>query len=144
MCEIQVSDTLWIHEEENSNVMIPSTEYGEPLDNMEVAMYCPIRLPAEPKEVTYGPRGASVIVTPPSRPSVPSSIAGSLLEQGTIASQAPTPLVAVSRPIKNPKPTTGMILAPNCNNQIHAIRSVGLIASLHLLIDQNRVQFCMT
>ena len=75
---VTITDTLWIHEEENSNVMIPSTEYGEPLDNMEVAMYCPIRLPAEPKEVTYGPRGASVIVTPPSRPSVPSSIAGSL------------------------------------------------------------------
>ena len=53
-------------------------------------------------------------------------------------------LVAVSKPTKNPKPTTGMILAPNRNNQIRAIRSAGFNASLQLPIDHNRVQFCMS
>ena len=37
MQEIQVSDTLWVLKQENSDVMIPSPEYGNPLDNMEVA-----------------------------------------------------------------------------------------------------------
>ena len=34
MQEIQVSDTLWVLKQENSNVMIPSPEYGKPLDDM--------------------------------------------------------------------------------------------------------------
>ena len=141
--EIQVSDTLWVLKQENSNIMIPSPEYGKPLDNMEDAKYCPIRLPAELEVVTYGPRGASFTVTQPSRPSLPTSIAGSLWHDA-IVGQEPSPLVAVSTPIENPKPTTDMILAPNRNNQIRAIRSAGLNASLQLPIDQNRVQFCMS
>ena len=74
MLEIQVSDTLWVLKQENSDVMIPSLEYGKPLDNMEVAKYCAIRLPIELEVVTYGPRGTSPSVTQPSRPSLPTSI----------------------------------------------------------------------
>jgi hypothetical protein len=59
-------------------------------------------------------------VTPTGRPSLPTSIA-STLKQRVIASQAPSPLVTFSRAIKDPTPMTGMILAPNCNNQIQAI-----------------------
>ena len=117
MQEIQVSDTLWVLKQENSNVMIPSPEYGKPLDDMEVAKYCAIRLPIELEVVTYGPRGTSQTVTQPSRPSIPTSIAGPLQHEA-IAGQTPSPLVSVSRPIENPRPTTSMILAPNCNNQL--------------------------
>jgi hypothetical protein len=60
-----------------------------------------------------------------------------------MAGQAPSLLVAVSRPIKNPTPTTGMILAPNHNNQICATHSVGFNASLQLPIDCNCEWFCM-
>ena len=91
----------------------------------------------------YGPRGTSQTVTQPSRPSLPTSIAGSLQHEA-IAGQAPSLLVAVSKPIENPNPMTGMILAPNRNNQIRAIRSAGFNASLQLPFDQNRVQFCMS
>ena len=97
MCEIQVSDTLWLLKQENSKVMIPSPEYGKPLDDMEVAKYCAIRLPIELEVVTYGPRGTSQTVTQPSRPSLPASIAGTLQHEA-IASQAPSLLVAVSKP----------------------------------------------
>ena len=121
--------------------MIPSPEYGKPLDDMEVANYCPIRLPTECEVVTYGPRGASPTVSQPSRPSLPTSIAGQLQHEA-IAGQAPSLLVAVSKPIEKPKPTTGMILAPNCNNLMRAIHSAGFNASLQLPIDHNRVQFC--
>ena len=38
MQEIQVSNTLCILKQENSNVMIPSPEYGMPLDNMKVGL----------------------------------------------------------------------------------------------------------
>ena len=108
-----------------------------------MAKCCAIRLCIELEVVTYGPRGTSQSVTQPSRPSLPTSTAGSL-EHEAIAGQAPSTLVAVSKPIKNPKPTTGMILAPNCNNQIRAICSAGFNASLKLPIDQNWVQFCMS
>jgi hypothetical protein len=64
--------------QENSDVMIPSPEYGKPLDDMEVTKYCAIRLPIELEVVTYGPRGTSTSVTQPSRPSLPTSITGSL------------------------------------------------------------------
>ena len=142
MREIQVSDTLCILKQENSDVMIPSPEYGKPLDDM-VAKYCAMRLPIELEVVTYGPRGTSPTVTQPSRPSFPTSITGSLRHEA-IAGQAPSTLVAVSKPIENPNPTTSMILAPNRNNQIRAIRSAGFNASLQLPLDQNRVQFCMS
>ena len=82
-------------------------------------------------------------MTQPSRPSLPTSIAGSLQHEA-ISGQAPPPLVAVGKPIENPKPTTGMILAPNCNNQIRAILSAGFNTSLQLPIDHNWVQFCMS
>ena len=110
---------------------------------MEVAKYCAIRLPIELEVVTYGPRETSQTVTQPRRPSLPTSITGPLQHEA-IAGQAPSPLVAVSKPIENPRPTTGMILAPNHNNQIHAIRSAGINASLQLPINQNQVQFCMS
>ena len=141
MREIQVSDTLWVLKQENSDVMIPSPEYGKPLDDMEVAKYRAIRLPIELEVVTYGPRGTSQSVTQPSRPSLPTSIAGSLQHEA-IAGQAPSLLVAVSRPIKSPTPTTSMILAPYHNNQIHAICSAGFNTELQLPMDQNWVQFC--
>ena len=143
MQKIQVSNTLWVLKQENSDVMIPSPEYGKPPYDMEVAKYCAIRLPIELEVVTYGPRGTSPSVTQPSRPSLPTSITGSL-QHDAIAGQTPSPLVAVSKPIENPRPTTGMILAPNRNNQIRATRSAGFNASLQLHIDQNRVQFCMS
>ena len=114
-----------------------------PLDNMEVAKYCAIRLPIKLEVVTYGPRGTSQTVTQPSRSSLLTSIAGTL-QHGAIASQAPSPLVAVSRSIENPNPTTGMILKPLENNQIHAICSAAFNASLQLSIDNNWVQFCMS
>ena len=132
-----------ILKQENSDVMIPSPEYGKPLNDMEVAKYHAIRLPIELEVVTYGSRGTSPIVTQPSRPSLPTSITGPLQHEA-IAGQAPSTLVAVSKPIKNPKPTIGMILAPNRNNQIHAIRSAGFNVSLQLLINHNWVQFCMS
>ena len=47
MWEIQVYDTHWILKQENYVVMIPSPEYGKPLDNMELAKYSPIRLLAD-------------------------------------------------------------------------------------------------
>ena len=93
--------------------------------------------------VTYGPRGTSPSVTQPSRPSLPTSITGPLQHEA-IAGQTPSTLVVVSKPIENPRPTTGMILAPNRNNQIRAICSAGFNASLQLPINQNRVQFCMS
>jgi hypothetical protein len=136
-----VVDTLWILKHKRSTAMIPSPEYGKPLDDMIVAKYSPIRLLADLEVITYGPRGTSPSVTPPSRPSLPTSIAGSLQHE-VIAGQAPSLLVAVSRPIKNPIPTTSMILAPYLNNQIHAICSMGFNTSLQLPMDQNRVQFC--
>ena len=114
-----------------------------PLDNMEVAKYCAIRLPIKLEVVTYGPRGTSQTVTQPSRPSLPTSITGPLRYEA-IAGQTPSTLVVVSKPIENPKPTTGMILAPNRNNQIRAICSAEFNTSLQLPIDQNRVQFCMS
>jgi hypothetical protein len=92
---IQVTDTLWVLKQENSDVMIPSLEYGKPLDYMEVAKYHAIRLPIELEVVTYGPRGTSLTVTQPSRPSLPTSITGPLLHDA-IAGQAPSMLVAVS------------------------------------------------
>ena len=58
--------------------MIPSSEYGKPLDDMEVAKYCAIRLPIELEVVTYGPRETSQTVTQPRRPSLPTSITGPL------------------------------------------------------------------
>ena len=36
MLEIQVSDTLWVLKQENSDVMIPSLEYGMPLLTMRL------------------------------------------------------------------------------------------------------------
>ena len=44
MQKIQVSDTLWVLKQENSDVMIPSPEYGKPLDDIEVAKYCAIMI----------------------------------------------------------------------------------------------------
>ena len=73
-----MSDTLWVLKQENSDVTIPSPEYGKPLDNREVAKYHAIRLPIELEVVTYGPRGTSPSVTPLSKPSLPTSITGSL------------------------------------------------------------------
>ena len=134
-----MADTLWILKHERSTAMIPSPGYEKPHHNMEVAKYSPIRLLAELELVTYGPRGASPPVTPPSRPSLPTSIAGSLQHE-TIAGQVPSLLVAVSRPFKSPTPTTSMILAPYHNNQIHAICSAGFITELQLPMDQNWVQ----
>ena len=136
-----MADTLWILKHERSTAMIPSPGYEKPHHNMEVAKYSPIRLLAELELVTYGPRGASPPVTPPSRPSLPTSIAGSLQHE-TIAGQVPSLLVAVSRPFKSPTPTTSMILAPYHNNQIHAICSAGFNTELQLPMDQNWVQFC--
>ena len=52
--------------------------------------------------------------------------------------------IVVSRGIKNPTTTTGMILAPDRKNQIRAIRSAGFEANLQLPIDRYRVQFCMS
>ena len=103
--------------------MIPSLEYVRPLDNMEIAKYCPIRLLAELETATYGPRVTSPTVTSPSRPSTPTNTAGTI-QQRAIAGQAPAPLEAVSRPIGNPNPMTGTILAPNCNNQISNVPGV--------------------
>ena len=143
MREIQVVDTLWVLKQQNSDATIPSPEYEKPLDDMEVAKYRPIRLPAELEEVTHGPNRNSPAVTPNSRPSLPTSITGPL-RQGAIANQGPSPSIAVSRSIENPTPTTGMILAPDRNNQIRAIRSAGFDANLQLPIDRSRVQFCMS
>ena len=47
---------------------------GKPSDDMEIAKYHPIRLPVELEEATNGPKGTSPTVTPPSRPSLPTSI----------------------------------------------------------------------
>ena len=55
MQEIQVVDTLWVLKQQNSDATIPSPEYEKPLDDMEMAKYRPIRLPAELEEITYGP-----------------------------------------------------------------------------------------
>ena len=139
--ETKAADTLWILKHERSTAMIPSPEYEKPCHNMEVAKNSPIRLLAELEVVTYEPRGTSPSVTPPGRPSLPTSIAGSLQHEA-IAGQAPSLLVDVSRPIKSPTPTTSMILAPYHNNQIHAICSAGFNTSLQLPMDQNWVQFC--
>jgi hypothetical protein len=76
MQEIQVSDTLWILKQGNSDVMIPSPEYGKPLDDMEIAKYHSISLPAALEEATNGPRRTSPTLTLSSRPSLPTSIAG--------------------------------------------------------------------
>ena len=143
MQEIQVVDTLWVLKQQSSDATIPSPEYEKPLDDMEVAKYHPIRLPAELEEVTYGPKRNSPAVTSTSWPSLPTSITGTL-RQGAIAGQGPSLSVAVSRSIENPTTTTGMILAPDRNNQIRAIRSVGLDANLQLLFDRDRVQLCMS
>ena len=143
MREIQVVDTLWVLKQQNSDATIPSPEYEKPLHDMEVAKYCPVRLPAELEEVTHGPNRNFPAVTPNSWPTLTTSIVGTL-QQGAIAGQGPSPLVAVSRSIENPTTTTGMILAPDRKNQIRAIRSAGFDASLQLPIDRNRVQFCMS
>ena len=143
MQEIQVMDTFWVLKQQNLDATIPSPEYEKPLDDMEVAKYCPIRLPVELEEITYGPNRNSPSVTPNSWPSVPTSIAGAP-RQGAIAGQDPSQLTVVSKSIENLTPTTGMILAPNRKNQIHAIRSAGFDANLQLPIDRNRVQFCMS
>ena len=55
--EIQVSDTFWIIKQGNSDVMIPSQEYGKPLDNIEVTKYNSIRHLAEQEVAIYRPRG---------------------------------------------------------------------------------------
>ena len=136
-------DTLWVLKQQNSDATIPSPEYEKPLDDIEVAKYRPIRLPAELEEIIYGPNRNSPSVTPNSRPSVPTSIAGAP-QQGVIAGQDPSRLTAVSKSIKNLTPTTGMILAPDRKNQLRAICSAGFDANLQLPIDQNRVQFCMS
>ena len=52
MQEIQAVDTLWVLNQENSDATIPSPEYEKPIDDMEVAKYCPIRLSVELEEVT--------------------------------------------------------------------------------------------
>ena len=143
MREIQVVDTLWVLKQQSSDAMIPSPEYEKPMDDMEIAKYRPIRLPVELEEVTSGPNRNLQAVTPNSRPSLPKSVVGPL-RQGAIANQGPSPSVAVSRSIESPTSTTGMILAPDRNNQILAIRSAGLDASLQLPIDRDRVQFCMS
>ena len=140
MQEIQVVDTLWVLKQQNSDATIPSPEYEKPLDNMEIAKYCPARLPAELEEITYGPNRNSSSVTPSSRPSVPTSIAGPP-RQGAIAGQGSTQLVVASRSIENLTPTTGMILAPDRKNQIRAIRSAGFDTNLQLPIDRNRYSF---
>jgi hypothetical protein len=143
MREIQVVDTLWVLKQQNSDATIPSPDYEKPLDDMEIAKYRPIRLPAELEEITYGPNRNSPYVTPSSRPSVPTSIAGPP-RQGAIAGQDPSQLTSVSKSIENLTPTTGMIIAPDRKNQIRAIRSAGFDANLQLPIDRNRVQFCMS
>jgi hypothetical protein len=111
---------LYVPKHESTSVMIPLSEYGKPLYNMEVAKCIPIRHPVEPEVVTYGPRGASSTVTPTDRPLLLTNTAG-VLPQGAIADHVTSLLVAASRSNKNPTPTTGMILTPNCNNQICAI-----------------------
>ena len=55
MREIQVGDTLWVRKQQNSDATIPSPEYEKPLDDMEIAKYCPIRLPAELEKSLMGP-----------------------------------------------------------------------------------------
>jgi hypothetical protein len=109
--------------------MIPSLEYGKPIDDMEVVKYRLINFPVELDEAICGPRRISLTVTPTGRLPLPTIIAGAL-QQGAIAGQVPYPLVAVSRSIKNPTSTNCMILAPNPNNQICAIHSVALNTSL--------------
>ena len=53
--EIQAADTFWILKNENSDVMILSLEHGQPLDNIDVAKYSPIRLLAEFELALYSP-----------------------------------------------------------------------------------------
>ena len=140
MQEIQVMDTLWVQNQEKSDATIPSPEYETPVDIMEVTKYCPTRRPAKQEEITYGPNRNSPSVTPNSQPSVPTSIAGPP-RQGAIVGQDPSQLTAVSKSIENLTPTTGMILAPNCNNQKYAICCAGLDTNLQLPIDRNRYSF---
>ena len=52
-----MSDTFWIIKQGNSDVMIPSQEYGKPLDNIEVTKYNSIRHLAEQEVAIYRPRG---------------------------------------------------------------------------------------
>ena len=82
-------------------------------------------------------------VTRNSRPSLITSITGPPRPE-TITGQGPSQVVAVSRSIENPTSTTDMILTPDRNNQIRAIRSAGFDANMQLAIDRNRVQFCMS
>ena len=139
----QLRDTLWVLKQQNLDAMIPSMVYEKTLDNMKIAKYCPTRLPANLEEITYGPNRNSPSLTPNCQPSVPTIVVGTP-QQGAIAGQGCSQPAAVSRSIKNLTPTTGMILAPDHNNQIRAIRSAGFDANLQLPIDRNRVQFCMS
>ena len=82
-------------------------------------------------------------MTTNSQPSLPTCTIGAS-QQGAIAGQGSSWLIAVSRSIENHTPTTSMILASGCKNQIHAICSAGLNTNLQLPIDRNRVQFCMS
>ena len=52
MQEIQVVDTLWVLNQQNLDATILSPEYENPLDNIEIAKYFPIRLPIKLEEVT--------------------------------------------------------------------------------------------
>ena len=110
---------------------------------MKVTKYLPIRLPTKLEEVTCGPNRNSSSVTPNKWPSIQTSMVRAP-RQGTIVGQRPSQLISVSRSIENTTPTTGMILAPDHNNQICAIRSAGVDANLQLPIDRNRIQFCMS
>ena len=78
-----------------------------------------------------------------SRPSLQTCTKGAP-QKGAIAGQGPSQLIVAGRSIMNPTPTTGMILAIDQNNQIHAICSADFDTNLQLPIDRNRVQFCMS
>ena len=84
---------------------------------MEVAKYSPISLLAELNVAMYGSRGTSPTLFPAERPSTNTERAP---WQRSIVSHVPSLLVAANRSIKNPTPKAGIILAPNCNNQICA------------------------
>lgn len=81
-------------------------------------------------------------MTTSSWPSLPICTIGAP-QQEAIAGQGPSWLIVASRSIESPIPTTCMILAPSCNNQIHVICSADFDTNIQLPIDHNQVQFCM-
>lgn len=90
---------LYVPKHESASVTITLSEYGKPLDNMEVAKCIPIRQLVEPEVVTYGPKGASPTVTPTERPLLLTNTAGAL-PQGAIAGHVTSLLVLPVDPIK--------------------------------------------